>query len=146
MTKVYAFLASNNGTIVAHNNPGFTNQSLDTLGFSDKLSFDLDELVSTGGKESFSIYSDEFDGDVYVSIAPIQVGRSDAPWSVGIVVPYAEITESINMTFRLMVGVGVLGLILLSFVIWRISGDIVNSLESTNMLFKRYIRGRHRPK
>lgn len=132
----YAFLTSNNGTIVAHKNPGFTNQSLDTLGYTDKLDFDLNEIVLAGGKESFSVYSDEFSGDVYVSIAPIAVGRSDAPWSVGIVVPYSEITTSINFTFRLMVGIGVLGLLLLSFVIWKISGDIVESLESTNLILK----------
>jgi len=132
----YAFLTSNNGTIVAHNNPGFTNVSLDTLGYSDQLDFDLKELVATGGKESFSIYSDEFEGEIYVSIAPITVGRSDAPWSVGIVVPYAEITSSINFTFRLMVAVGLLGLLLLTIVIWKISGGIVDSLESTNIILK----------
>jgi len=132
----YAFLASNNGTIIAHNNPEFTNVSLDTLGYSDQLNFDLMELVATGGKQSFSIYSDEFKGEIYVSIAPITVGRSDAPWSVGIVVPYAEITSSINFTFRLMAAVGLLGLILLTVVIWRISGSIVDSLESTNIILK----------
>lgn len=142
MTKIenyqqgYAFLTSNNGTIIAHSNTDFTNQPLDTLGFANKLEFDLSETIATGGTESFSIYSDEFDGEIYVSIAPIQVGRSDAPWSVGIVVPYAEITQSINVTFRLMVGIGVLGLLLLSFVIWKISDDIVDSLERTNGLLK----------
>jgi methyl-accepting chemotaxis protein len=132
----YAFLASNNGTIVAHKNPDFTNQSLDTLKYSGKLDFDLNETVQSGGRESFSVYSDEFSGEVYVSIAPIVVGRSDAPWSVGIVVPYSEITASINFTFRLMVGVGVLGLLFLTFVIWKISGDIVDSLETTNHILK----------
>jgi methyl-accepting chemotaxis protein len=132
----YAFLTSNNGTIIAHNNAGFTNQLVDTLGYSSQLDFDLRELIASGGKESFSIYSDEFDGEIYVTIAPIKVGRSDAPWSVGIVVPYAEITRSINVTFRTMVAVGIIGLLLLTLVIWKISGGIVDSLESTNTLLK----------
>lgn len=132
----YAFLVSNDGTIVAHNNPSFTNQKLDTLGFTDKIDFNLNEVVANGETRAFTAYSDEFDGDVYVSITPITVGRSDAPWSVGIVVPYAEITASISFTFRLMIAVASLGLLLLSFVIWKISGGIVDSLESTNLLLK----------
>ena len=132
----FAFLTSNNGVIVAHDNPRFINQTLDTLGFSDELDFDLKELVATGERVSFSTYSDDFNGDIYVSIVPIEVGRSDAPWSVGVVVPYSEITTSINFTFSLVISAAVLGLLLLSFVIWRISEGIVDSLEVTSLLLK----------
>ncbi len=132
----YGFLMSNGGTIIAHNNLDFINQPVDSLDYFGLLDFDLRETVAKGETKSFSTYSNEFDGEVYVSIAPIEVGRSDTPWSVGIIVPYSEITHSINLTFRLVTGIAIFGLLLLSFVIWKISDDIVASLESTNELLK----------
>ncbi|QSE97728.1 GAF domain-containing protein [Fulvivirga lutea] len=137
----YAFLASNNGTIVAHKNPEYSNKPLTVLDYYDDLDFNLMELVQTGGKKSFTIYSEELQDDAYVSIAPIPVGRSDAPWSVGIIVPYAEITGTINTTFWFMIVVAIVGLTLLTFVILRISNDIVSSLEKTSALLKDIARG-----
>lgn len=132
----YAFLIANNGTIVAHNNPALINQPLSLLDYHEELDFDLDEKVELGESISFNAYSSEFKGSAYISIAPIQVGRSDSPWSVGIIVPYSEITASINSTLFWMVLVAILGLLFLSYVIWKISNDIVSSLESTNILLK----------
>lgn len=137
----YAFLASNDGTIVAHDNIEYTNKPLSVLDYYDQLEFDLMELVQNGGKKSFSTYSEELGDKAYVSIAPIPVGRSNAPWSVGIIVPYSEITDSINSTFMFMIAVAVIGLILLSLVILKISNDIVSSLESTSSLLKDISRG-----
>lgn len=134
--KGYAYLASNNGTIVAHKDLKLTNQPLSTLDYYDRVGFNLMEKVQSGSAISFSTYSDEFKGEVYVSIAPIAVGRSDAPWSVGIVVPYSDITNSINATFWLMLIVAIIGLLLLSVVILKISDQIVNSLEATSKILK----------
>ena len=132
----YAFLASNNGTIVAHKDATLTNQPLSKLSYYETLDFNLLNKVKTGEAISFSTYSEEFDGDVYISIAPIQVGRSDSPWSVGIVVPYAEITSTVNATFWFMIVVAIIGLTLLTVVILKISNDISNSLEQTSVLLK----------
>lgn len=147
MTKIegyeqgYAFLASNDGTIVAHNNIDFTNKPLSQLDYYDQLEFDMMELIKNGESTSFSTYSEEFGGEVYVSIAPIPVGRSNAPWSVGIIVPYSEITTNVNATFWWTVIVSIIGLILLSIVIMRISNGIVSSLESTSDILKDIAKG-----
>ena len=132
----YAFLASNDGTIVAHKNLELTNNPLSKLDYYNQLDFDLMEVVNNGEKRSATIYSEELGDDAYVSIAPIPVGRSSSPWSVGIIVPYSEITDSINRTFWVMIIVAVIGLILLTLVILKISNDIVGSLETTSSLLK----------
>lgn len=132
----YAYLVSNNGTIVAHKDGSFTNQLMDQLDYYDQVDFDLMEKVMLGEAVSFSTHSKEFGGKVYVSIAPIAVGRSESPWSVGIIVPYSEITHAVNSTLWWMILVALLGLILLSYVIWKISNDIVDSLSATNLLLK----------
>ncbi len=137
----YAFLASNDGTIVAHDNIELTNNPLSILDYYSEVDFDLMEKVKTGEAVSFSAYSDEFNGEAYISIAPIPVGRSNAPWSVGIIVPYSEITDSINATFWWTIAVAIVGLLLLSLVILRISNDIVKSLESTSFILKDISKG-----
>ncbi|MTI39483.1 GAF domain-containing protein [Fulvivirga lutimaris] len=137
----YAFLASNNGTIVAHKNLKLTNKPLSKLDYYDQLDTDLLEVVKTGEAVSFTTYSSEFNGDVYLSIAPIAVGRSDAPWSVGIIVPYSEITDSINATFWFMIIVAIIGLLLLTAVILKISNDIVSSLMKTSTILKDISKG-----
>jgi methyl-accepting chemotaxis protein len=143
--KGYAFLASNNGTIVAHKNISLTNKPLSTLDYYDRLDFNLMEKVKTGEAASFTVYSDEFGEDIYLSIAPISVGRSDAPWSVGIIVPYSEITASINTTFWFMIIVAIIGLLLLSAVILRISSDIADSLMITSSILKDISKGEINP-
>lgn len=137
----YAFLASNNGTIVAHKNLKLTNKPLSVLDYYDRLDNDLLETVKAGEAVSYTTYSDEFKGQVYLSIAPIPVGRSDAPWSVGIIVPYSEITDSINATFWFMIVVAIIGLLLLSVVILKISNDIVSSLMKTSLILKDISKG-----
>ncbi len=137
----YAFLSSNNGTIVAHKNLELTNKPLSKLDYYERLDFDLMEKVRIGEAASFTMYSDEFEEDVYLSIAPISVGRSAAPWSVGIIVPYSEITDSINATFWFMIVVAIIGLLLLSVVILKISNDIVNSLMNTSLILKDISQG-----
>lgn len=132
----YAYLVANNGTIVAHKDKGLINQPVSRLDYYDELDFDLVEKIETGEAVSFSTYSKEFNGESYVSIAPISVGRSNSPWSVGIIVPYSQITASVNTTLFWMILVAFIGLLILSYVIWKISNEIIGSLESTNVLLK----------
>ncbi|WP_422360050.1 methyl-accepting chemotaxis protein [Reichenbachiella sp.] len=132
--KGYAFLVSNNGAIVAHPNKEIRSHLLDTLGF--EVNFDLKDTVRNGGFASFYSHDPIYDEEVYVSLAPIPVGRSSAPWAVGTVVPVSEITKSFNATFRITIIVGLIGLVLLSMVIWRIANQIISSIEKSNDLLK----------
>lgn len=132
----YAFLMSNNGAIVAHRDKNLRTYLIDTLGFETENNVDLKELIKTGEPDFFETHDASYDEQVYVAIAPIPVGRSDAPWSVGLVVPVAEVTKSFNDTFRWTLLVGIIGLALLSLVIWRIASQIISSIEKSNDLLK----------
>ncbi|MEO9967365.1 MAG: methyl-accepting chemotaxis protein [Reichenbachiella sp.] len=135
----YAFLASNNGAIVAHPNKMIRNHLLDTLGLVGDV--DLKESVRTGSFASFISYDAGLGEEVYVSLAPIPVGRSSDPWAVGMVVPMSEITKSFNATFRTTIIVGLIGLVLLSLVIWSIADQIISSIEKSNDLLKKLALG-----
>lgn len=132
----YAFLVSNDGAIVAHPNQALITQMIDTLHLSEDLEVDLKEIVQTGQPLSFSSYETELGEAVYVSMAPIPIGRSAYPWSVAIVVPMAEVTKSFSAPFRISVFIGLIGLLLLFFVIIRIADQITSSIENSKALLK----------
>ncbi|SMD32923.1 methyl-accepting chemotaxis sensory transducer with Cache sensor [Reichenbachiella faecimaris] len=135
----YAFLVSNNGAIVAHPNKEIRSHLVDTLGLNGDL--DMKEAIRTGSFASFNSFDSTYSEEVYVSIAPIPVGRSTTPWAVGMVVPVSEITKSFNATFRISIIVGLVGLALLSIVIWRIANQIISSIEQSNDLLKDLAHG-----
>ena len=137
----YAFLLSHDGTIVAHPNNDVLNQSIDTLSFTKGLDFDIKDKLKDGEFVSLVTFDNELMSDVYVSFAPIPVGRSDKPWGVGIIIPFSEITASFNFIFLLTIVVGLLGLGLLSFIIWKIAKGITDSIDSTNELLAGLSKG-----
>ena len=130
----FAFLMSHDGTIVAHPNNDVVNQSVDTLAFTRSLDFDIKDNLHSGEAVSFITYDEGIGSDVYVSFAPIPVGRSDKPWGVAIVIPFSEITQSFVVIFTLTLIVGIIGLAILSFIIWKIARGITDSIDGTNQL------------
>jgi len=139
--KGYAFLLSHDGTVVAHPNSNYVNLSIDSMSFTKTLDFDIKDNLKNGEPVSLVTYDEEKYSDVYMSFAPINVGRSDNPWGVGIILPFSEITESFNMIFISTILVGIIGLILLSFIIWRIASGITDTIDSTNELISGLAKG-----
>jgi len=76
-----------------------------------------------------------------VAFASIAIGRSNFPWSAGIVVPVSEITKDFNSTFYTTLIVGVVGLLFLTFAIWKIANGITASLDESNSLLKNLAKG-----
>lgn len=135
--KGYAFLLSNQGVIIAHQNPDFYSLSIDTLSFTKEIDLDEAKTKIAGGEHfSYTVYDETFGEEVYISFAPIEVGKSNYPWSAATIVPVSEITAPFNATLQITIVVGLLGLALLSLVIWRISNHITSSIENSNHLLR----------
>ncbi|MEO9967366.1 MAG: methyl-accepting chemotaxis protein [Reichenbachiella sp.] len=135
--KGYAFLLSNKGVIIAHQNSDFYSHSIDTLSFTKSI--DLDEAkakIAAGEHFSYTVYDETFGEEVYISFAPVNIGKSDYPWSAATIVPVSEITAPFNATLKITIVVGLLGLALLSLVILKISNHITSSIENSNHLLK----------
>ncbi|MDH5474615.1 MAG: GAF domain-containing protein [Cyclobacteriaceae bacterium] len=137
----YAFLLSHDGTVVAHPNDNVVNLSIDSLAFTKALDFDIKQKLKEGEFVSLVTYDEEMSSNVYVSFAPISVGRSEKPWGVGVIIPFSEITSSFNNVFILTILVGMLGLVLLSFIIWNIASGITTSIDNTNVLLSGLAKG-----
>lgn len=137
----YALLLSNKGVITAYKDPSYFSLPMDTLNIIRDADHDIAKLITDGGFLSYIMHDKSIDDDVYVSFAPVQVGRSKFPWSVGFVVPVKEITANFNSTFWITIFVGLVGLILLSFTIWKLANQITDSLDQSSTLLKDLAKG-----
>ncbi|WP_425391444.1 methyl-accepting chemotaxis protein [Ekhidna sp.] len=139
--NAYALLLTGNGTITAHKNAGLFNSKMDTLSIIKDSSIDFKEKMSSSESFSYRAYDESLEDDVYVSFASIEIGRSGELWWTVFVVPVSEITAPFNATFRYTLLIGLIGLILLTYTIWKLANQITDSLDQSNSLLKNLSRG-----
>jgi len=139
--KGYAFLLSNEGTIIAHEDHAMANTPVENLNFFQSLNFDLKEFIKNGESTSFTVHDANFDEDVYITLTPIPIGKSNDPWSVAIIVPISEITMPYQSTLFITLLVGVLGLIILALTVYRIATGMTRSLDTSNKILRDLAKG-----
>jgi methyl-accepting chemotaxis protein len=138
--KGFAFLLSNQGVVIAHQDPLMFGNSIDKLSFVDDLEL-LKGKIQRGEEYSYETRDQITRKKVFVSIAPIKIGKTDTPWAAGIVVPVSEITDPFDKTFLYTLGIGVLGLVILTVVVGWLANSITSSLDKTNILLKDLAKG-----
>ncbi|SNS75300.1 methyl-accepting chemotaxis sensory transducer with Cache sensor [Ekhidna lutea] len=139
--NAYALLVSGGGVITAHKNAGLFNKQMDTLNIIKKSPVNVSEKMQEGKPFSYRTHDDSLDDDVYVSFANIPVGRSNESWWAVFVVPVSEITAPFNATFRLTLIIGLIGLVFLTYTIWKLANRITDSLDESNSLLKNLAKG-----
>jgi methyl-accepting chemotaxis protein len=137
----FAFLVSNGGVLIAHRDTARFGSSVNDLEFTQSLDFNVGDKIKQGESFAFTTFDRGFGEDVYVSFAAIPIGRTGVSWSVGTIVPVSEITKSFDITWRITLLVGIIGLIVLSFVIWRIADQVTTSIEKSNIFLKELAKG-----
>ena len=112
----YGILISNDGIIAAYSNAGIIGDK-----FSEKFDFANQTILSTikgGSLKYITINSKQFNKDLFICFTPIQIGNSTTPWSLGIVVPKDETLRDANQLLLKAIIVGIIGLLLLTFMIY----------------------------
>lgn len=137
----FGFLLSNEGVIIAHQNHDLFSYSMDTLSIIKKSPYNVSERIKNGDSFSYTVFDDDLNEEVYVSFASIPVGRSSFPWTAGIIVPVSEITADFNKTFIQTIVIGLIGLVLLTYTIWKLANRITDSLDLSNNLLKDLAKG-----
>ena len=125
-----AFLVSNNGTFVGHNDKSFIGKTIleYSVGLNNK--FNLAMHIKKGNLQVFN-GNYENGEDFILAIAPIKVGELDAPWSLGLFIPTHEILKDAKQTLLITGIVSIIGLISLAFIVVFISGRISSSIKRT---------------
>ncbi|MFC2086408.1 GAF domain-containing protein, partial [Bacteroidota bacterium] len=136
----YAMLVSNGGIIIGHPDKDVIGKTIDEHMPVLNEEFKLLEKINAG--EEFTFISKIDDEQKYFTVfSPIFVGETGTPWSIGITVPKKIILEQANNNLYISVIVGIIGLILLSLVIWFISKTITKPLKITTSILKQIARG-----
>lgn len=136
----YAFLVSNKGNLVSHPDPNKLHQPIDELGLGDPEELRIIKQGIALGHEGAFTLPDESGTEIYTVFKPIVIGRTNTPWSLGISVPIAEITKPYNPTFYTTLAVGIIGFVLLGFII---ANQIARSLKNTGTMLEKLSQGEY---
>ncbi len=135
-----AFLMSNNGTYVANPNPEFVGKTVIELFPEEAKEHKVMEYITEGEFLGYSVVG--LDGSMYyVVYAPIEIGNTGTPWSIGIAVPIGNVMLKAKRNFRISLIVGVVGLLILSLIIYTISKNITNPILKITEFLKNLSKG-----
>lgn len=127
----YGFLLSNGGIFAAHPKAELVGQSIQTLkGKINKIPETMD-AVQNGKSFEITDVSPATGTVAYKYFKPITIGNSPKTWSFGLVVPEAEVMAPVKATVWEFVGIGLVSLLILIIVVWRIAvyiGEPVRSI------------------
>ncbi|MCK4661227.1 MAG: PAS domain S-box protein [Bacteroidales bacterium] len=137
----FAYLIANNGAIIAHPNHEFIGKLFSDVLAEEENKFKVTKNINEG--KSFSYFrKDILTGhEFYVSYAPIIIGKSVTPWSLGIVLPVNVIMAQAEKSFYIAIIVGLFGLVILTLVIWIIARNISLPLINITNILKLLAKG-----
>ncbi len=136
----YAYMISNGGVIAGHPDKELLNERIEKVFPDEEEKYKIAEKVKKG--ESFSYTSvDKFGVENYVSYVPIEIFNTSTPWSIAISVPVKTIMQEANRNFRISIIIGILGILVMSIVIYFIGKSITNSIIKITQLLKKLAKG-----
>lgn len=137
----YVFLISYLGVYIAHPNQDLINQPVSVTQGNAETNTKLIERIKRGEKFSISSFHHELKVPTYVSFAPIKIGESVTPWSMGIAVPVDEILSQTNKSISKIIVIAIIGLLISVVVIWLIAHYIISPLIGVANYAKRCSNG-----
>ena len=124
-----AFLLSNNSTIVAHTNILNAGKSFHEVYPEIEMLHGINAKVKRGGSYTFD-WENEGNRFLYI-VAPVKIGSSSTHWSVGLSIPYSAITADARNSLVNGIIVAILGMAVLTFVLFWVASSITNPIRQT---------------
>lgn len=125
-----SWLLSNNNTVVAHSDQKRVGENFLKTNPQDTTEY-LNGLKKASEGEPYTFeYTDNQDGNRYfVSMAPVVVGGIARNWTIGIEVPMKVILKNADAIFYRSLIIGLIGLILLYFIVYMIAVNIIRPVN-----------------
>ncbi|MBS3806002.1 MAG: GAF domain-containing protein [Bacteroidales bacterium] len=137
-----SFLLTHNGKYAGHPDQELLNTRAPANPTAEQ-GFNLYDKMEQG--KAFSILhqpAEERDKqESYVSYAPIQIGNTETQWYLGLSAPVSSIKAQANKNFTISLIVGLVGLLILSLVIYLVSRNITHPVEQVTDRLNRLSRG-----
>lgn len=138
--EAYAFLVSNEGLYAAHPQTDFLETSLAENLWQDEQAMNLTDKIRRG--ETFSFSSAHEKGEnYYYTFAPVFIGETQTPWSMGIAVPVKHIEREATIQFLISALIGLAGLIIMGVIIWWVARNISSPVKLITALMQRLAKG-----
>jgi methyl-accepting chemotaxis protein len=135
-----AFLISHNYIYAGHPNKDLLNKKIDK---NPTTREDFNLLQKMESREPFNIIHNKDDKEKrYVAYTPIKIGQTNDDWYMGISVPVNSIMAKANKNFRISLFVGLIGLIILSLVIYFVARNITIPIEKVTERLNNLSRGK----
>ena len=126
--KSHAYLLAHDLTFVANQNQSFNGKKFFEYVNSENENY-VKAFEYTSNNECFSFYyQDKLGYEKFISFAPISIGESTTPWTIGIEVPVDVIMSSADSILFNVLIVGFIGLILMFVLIYFISNMITKPI------------------
>lgn len=137
----YAFLLSYEGNFIAHPDTSVFKKNI-TEKFPELASqFNILGQIQKG--KTFSFIATNSKGKrLYYSLAPVNIGQTKTPWSVGIVVPINDIMFEANRSYNLGIMFCIVGLFLLVVIIYAVTGNITSPINRITRLLQDVAKGK----
>lgn len=136
----YAFLISNDFHYAAHPLKEKLGESV-LADYETVLErFGAVEKIANGEEHSFIAY--DINGvKSYFTFSPLIIGKTKMPWSLAIIVPHRTILSQANKNFTISIFVGLIGLLVLTTLIYLASKVVVDPILSITGILKRVSKG-----
>lgn len=138
----YAFLVAHDGSIVSHPDSFMINRNIHDLYPEKDQESEVLEGIMEGRNLDFVTKDERLRKDVHVTMVPLFLGRTRTPWSVGIVAPVNVIMRQAHENQLITLVSSLLGLLLLSIIIWIIARNITSPIEKTTVILRELAQGR----
>ncbi|RPH33652.1 MAG: methyl-accepting chemotaxis protein [Bacteroidales bacterium] len=123
----YAILISNKGKNITSFNGSKINVSFNDIEPNIAKEYNVLEKIQRG--EKFSAFKKGLDGSKsYMRFTPIQIGNSTTPWSLLVVSPLDVVLEQSKNTLKLLIIIGLAGIIVLGIVISIVANRLVDNI------------------
>jgi len=132
-------LLSNNGTIIAHTNLEYVKKNFREIAPEEDVEHQISDKIKKGVGLT---YYTEVNGERHLNVfAPIHVGQTPTPWSVGLSIPVKNIMSESRSAMTSGLFVSIFGLIILSIVIWLIARSITEPIQKTTKVLNDLAQG-----
>lgn len=136
----YAFLITEEGKYAGHPKTDLLNTMVD---FKLKSGEEFNMLEHVDNGEHFNIeVLDEQNKTHYIAFSPIQIGRTDTPWFIGVSVPLNSIMAQADRNFMISLIVGIIGILILSLVIYLVTKNITDPIQKITDFLKELANGK----
>jgi hemerythrin-like metal-binding protein/PAS domain S-box-containing protein len=138
----YAFLLSNQGFFIGHPNSEFLGKNFNEAYPNYDSQFNILDKIKSGDFLSFETKNQENGEDIYMTFTPFTVGETITPWSLGIVNSKNVIMHKANLNFIISIIVGIVGILILTIIIWLIARSISRPLVKTTYILGEIAKGK----